>query len=182
VTVSFVANLRTPAVMLVGVSLAASGSIAGCGGDGGDARAGSSPDRPANTSAATPTSTGSSSGEGASCSDAAGDGAPLDLLTVTLTRVGDRLAVKFVTKGSPPAADTALYAVAVSSASGEKTRQLGVKFADGRQVAYFVFDMGAGQQQNLPGEALRKGRVLTASFPASAVDPRKPDRETRAGP
>jgi hypothetical protein len=63
-----------------------------------------------------------------------------------------------------------LWSVTAWSRSGDRAFQLGVKYLDGEQIAYFVFDVGGAQQQNLPGTPSLDGPVLTALFPYDAIE------------
>jgi hypothetical protein len=76
--------------------------------------------------------------------------------------------VEFKLTAQPPRRGTVLYSVTSSSMRGDRVRQLGVKYLNGQQIAYFVFD-GEGPQQNLAGSASRDGSRLTAAFPYDAL-------------
>lgn len=104
----------------------------------------------------------------ATCTDTTGDGKPADIRSITLRRASEQLLVQFKLTARPLSAGTVLYSILASSPNGDRALQLGVKYLDGQQIAYFVFD-GEGPQQNLPGNASRDGSLLTAAFPYDAV-------------
>jgi len=96
---------------------------------------------------------------GAGCNLSAPEGA-----TVQIVDVGDALMVTWEDSPVAPASTTGYY-VTVYDASGN-VGQLGIEYLDGRQSAYFIADLGAGQV-NLDGQADRDPRrkSLTARFP-----------------
>jgi hypothetical protein len=104
-----------------------------------------------------------------SCQDSMNDGQPLDIVSVTLTGQGDWLVVRFDTTEPPPLTGTVLWTVFASSVDGNESKQLGVKYLDGSQIAYFVYDFGTAQQENLFGTVDVDGSSMTASFPASML-------------
>jgi hypothetical protein len=78
--------------------------------------------------------------------------------------------VKFKLTARPPRVGIVLYSVTASSMKGDRVRQLGVKYLDGQQIAYFVFDPGGEPlQRNLAGNASRADSLLTAAFPYDAI-------------
>lgn len=88
----------------------------------------------------------------------------LEAATVQIVDVGDALMVTW--EGQPVAArGTTGYYVTVYDADGNGG-QLGVKYLDGEQIAYFIADLGAGQV-NLDGQPDqdRVRNALTARFP-----------------
>jgi hypothetical protein len=79
--------------------------------------------------------------------------------------------------GQPvPSNGTALYSATVFDDTGEHGVQLGVKYLDGEQIAYFVFSFDTYEQTNLNGAASVNGNTVSASFPAADLGPlRKAD-------
>jgi hypothetical protein len=139
---------------------------AGCAGSG-DGQGPTAATVPTTSLGAAPTTSSPVTTAAATCTDSTGDGRPADIKSVALRRDNDQLILRFKLTAPPPRTGTVLYSVMASSMSGDRIRQLGVKYLNGRQIAYFVFD-GEGQQ-NLPGSASRGGSLLTAAFPADAV-------------
>ena len=87
---------------------------------------------------------------------------------VTLKDSGDALVASFdgqrvVERG------TTLYAVTAFDDAGEIGVQLGMKFQDGKQIGYFVFDFGTSKQTNLEGSPERSGKTVRGTFPADAL-------------
>lgn len=69
--------------------------------------------------------------------------------------------------GQPvPRRGTALYSATVFDESGEYGDQLGMKFLNGKQVAYFVFSVDTSEQTNLDGAATVNGDTVSGTFPA----------------
>ena len=69
--------------------------------------------------------------------------------------------------GQPvPASGTALYSATIFDKTGEYGVQLGVKYLDGEQIAYFIFSMDTYKQTNLDGAATLSGDTVSATFPA----------------
>lgn len=72
--------------------------------------------------------------------------------------------------GQPvPPTGTALYSATVFDKTGEYGAQLGMKFLDGEQIAYFVFDFTTVEQANLDGDVIVNGDVVSGSFPADRL-------------
>lgn len=87
---------------------------------------------------------------------------------VTLEDAGDALTVTFT--GQPiTKSGTALYVATVWDEAGEVGRQLGAKYLDGKQIAYFVFDFDTSEQTNLDGSPEVSGKTIDGTFPASAL-------------
>jgi hypothetical protein len=141
---------------------------AGCGGSSGPASdrdetltASASPDRPIADESSMPPSGEEPEPDGAGCllvGSHAGE--------VQIVDVGNALMVTW--HGLPVAATgTTGYYVTVYDAVGN-AGQLGVKYLDGKQIAYFSGDLGSGQNQaNLEGRADRDQdrSSLVARFP-----------------
>ena len=69
--------------------------------------------------------------------------------------------------GQPvPPSGTALYSVTVFDKTGEYGVQLGVKYLDGKQTAYFIFSFDTNEQVNLDGTAVVEGNAVSGNFPA----------------
>ncbi len=64
-------------------------------------------------------------------------------------------------------AGTAGFYLNVSSENGNAAGQLGVKYLDGRQVAYFTF---LGTNKEISGSAQVTATSVTASFPMSELE------------
>jgi hypothetical protein len=68
--------------------------------------------------------------------------------------------------GQPvPSSGTALYSATIFDKTGEYGVQLGIKYLDGEQIAYFVFSEDAVEQSNLDGEATVDGDTVSGGFP-----------------
>jgi hypothetical protein len=105
-------------------------------------------------------------GSQAACADKAGDGKGQgDLTRVRLTSDGRSLTAAFATKSPVTSTDTVLYSIDAWNKDGSQGYQLGVKYLNGQQIAYFVFDQVAGKQVNLDGMAKIDGSTVTAKFP-----------------
>ena len=103
------------------------------------------------------------------CKDGSGDGGAIDFGGGKVRRDGDMLQVTWTLNDVPLATGTALYSVTASNADGTGTRQYGVKYQDGKQVGYFVFDFSTGKQQNVDGAANFNDSDLMANFPLSGL-------------
>jgi len=86
---------------------------------------------------------------------------------VTVEDDGDNLTATFTGTPIAPTDTTGLY-VSVYDSSGNNGGQMGAKFLDGEQIAYFVFDSGAANQVNLDGEADVSGSTVVLTFPKDA--------------
>jgi hypothetical protein len=90
--------------------------------------------------------------------------------TATLEQTADGLVMTF--KGLPvPASGTVLYSVTAYDIAGENGGQLGVKYQDGEQVGYFVFDFGDAEQTNLDGSPEVSGDTLSTSVADADLGP-----------
>lgn len=84
---------------------------------------------------------------------------------ITLSYTDDGFDLAF--KGQPvPTKGTALYSATVFDMTGEYGSQLGMKFLNGKQIAYFVFSMDTYEQANLDGTAIVNGDTVSGTFPA----------------
>ncbi|MDB5963493.1 MAG: hypothetical protein JWP59_4787 [Massilia sp.] len=90
--------------------------------------------------------------------------------TATLEQTSDGLVMTFA--GLPvPDTGTALYSVSAYDAAGEQGGQFGVKYQDGEQIAFFVFDFGTVEQTNLDGEAETSTDGITATAADADLGP-----------
>lgn len=90
--------------------------------------------------------------------------------TATLEQTADGLTMTF--KGVPvTSSGTALYSVSPYDAAGERGGQFGVKFHNGKQIAFFVFDFGSAEQTNLDSNADVSGDTVTASASDADLGP-----------
>lgn len=84
---------------------------------------------------------------------------------VTLLYTDEGFDLTFTGQPVPPRG-TALYSATVFDKSGEYGAQLGVKYLDGEQIAYFIFSEDLVKQTNLNGEATVDGDTVSGSFPS----------------
>lgn len=106
------------------------------------------------------------------CADAAGDGGTVDIQNVTLYAGSGGGVTAFFELAKPlPKSDTAMVGVFVSSADGERSRQLGIRWVDGQTPGPFVFDFGNSRQMNLDSDKVTEtaSQYIAADFPASTV-------------
>lgn len=131
-------------------------ALTGCGGsDETDSQTATPPTSGAPTSQS-PSTTPSDASQKATCKLEGKSGG-----TATLEQSEDGLTMTF--KGLPvPKSGTALYSVSPYDAAGETGGQFGVKFQNGEQIAFFVFDFGSAAQTNLDGEADVSGDTVSA--------------------
>lgn len=145
-------------------------ALAGCGGDGGKPEAVQTSNSPEPVETTEPTEIESTAPPtGRSCSDRAGDGRDVDLTGVKVNRESGDLVVTWTTAKALPASGTVLLSIFTATPEGDDAKQFGVKYIDGRQSGYFVFDMGDARQENVDGTARREGRVLIGTFPESGL-------------
>ena len=71
------------------------------------------------------------------------------LTAATLFKGTGSLLMKYEFDGPVPLSDTFLVGTFGRSADGNTIRQYGIKFLDGAEIAYFVFDHNAAKQTNL---------------------------------
>ena len=88
-----------------------------------------------------------------------------------LDRTANELRVTFTLVKPLPEAGSSGVFLNLSNPDGSVAMQTGVKWLDGAQIAYFVFDSGSAIQQNLSGEALVKGETIVATFPVDSLSP-----------
>lgn len=62
-----------------------------------------------------------------------------------------------------------LYSVTAFDEAGEVGVQLGMKFQNGEQIGYFVFDFVTYEQTNLDGSPEVAGKTVRGTFPADAL-------------
>ena len=98
------------------------------------------------------------------CKDAKSDATTDDLTSVALKRDGDLLDVTWTMVERCTGAGGAGFYLNVSSENGNAGGQLGVKYLDGRQVAYFT---SFGTNKEISGAAQVTAKSVTASFPMS---------------
>lgn len=128
-----------------------------------EAPASPSPVRTTNSSSPAPTAGNDS------CSDPAGDGGALDLTSVALERSGDGIRVTWTTASPPPASGSVLYSVTAARPDGSTVQQFGLKYQDGQQIGFFVFNFGSANQENLEGQVDGSGTTVTALFDSPSV-------------
>jgi hypothetical protein len=87
---------------------------------------------------------------------------------VTLEDTGDDLVATF---DGQPVTDrgTVLYSVTAWDEAGEVGVQLGMKYLDGEQIGYFVFDYVTSEQTNLDGSPEVNGKAVRGTFPDDAL-------------
>ena len=156
--------MTTSRTLLAGISIVALLGLTGCGGDdpsteGKASQTTPSSEAPASSSAPSPEAAK------ATCKLKGKSGG-----TATLEQTADGLTMTF--KGLPvPSSGTALYSVSPYDAAGEHGGQFGVKFQNGQQIAFFVFDFGSAQQTNIDGEADVSGDTVTATASDADLGP-----------
>ena len=101
------------------------------------------------------------------CKDAKSDAQRNDLTSVALKREGDYLDVTWTMVKRDTGAGTAGFYLNVASEDGHVGGQLGVRYVDGRQVAYFTF---FGIKKEILGSAQLTTKSVTASFPMSELE------------
>ncbi len=101
------------------------------------------------------------------CKDVKSDATTNDLTSVTLKRDGDFLNVTWTMVKRDTGAGTAGFYLNVTNENGSVGGWLGVKYLDGRQVAYFTF---LGTNKEISGSAQVTANSVTASFPMSDLE------------
>jgi hypothetical protein len=149
------------------VLLAAAALVTGCGSSQTPAKAQPSKDTPGTTSLTSsaplqPAPMGSNA-----CTDAKSDATTNDLISVALKRDGEYLDVTWTMVKRDTGTGTAGFYLNVASEAGNAGGQLGVKYLDGRQVAYFTF---LGTNKKISGSAQVTANSVTASFPMSELE------------
>lgn len=105
----------------------------------------------------------------ASCTDATGDGGPLDLTKVELLEGGEGLRATFgLAAPLDTASGSAQLSVMASSQDGNTARQLGVKWVDGESNV-FVFDIGSAKNEYVQVPPVVAGSSVQVTFPRSAI-------------
>jgi len=106
------------------------------------------------------------------CEDGAGDGGALDLKSVTIDAdESSEVTIVFDLNSPLPPTGTAELGIYVLSADGRLSRQLAVKWVDGKSTGPFVFDMGETTQDNVGEDNLmqKSDKYVVATFPGAAV-------------
>jgi hypothetical protein len=142
------------------VLLAATALVTGCG----------SSQTPAGAQPSTPKG-------GNACKDAKSDATTNDLTSVDLKRDGDFLNVTWTMVKRDTGAGTAGFYLIVAGENGSAGGWLGVKYLDGRQIAYFTF---LGTNKEISGSAQVTANSVTASFPMSELEQVGPNFEWQA--
>jgi len=104
--------------------------------------------------------------KGDACLDAKDDARTNDLTSVTLKRDGDYLDVTWTMVKRETGAGTTSFYLNVVSETGDASGQLGVRYLDGRQVAYPAFH---DTNKEISGSAQTTPTSVTASFPMSEL-------------
>jgi hypothetical protein len=161
--------MKAPRLLLVLVACATAGCVSG--GPEGSGPVAVDPVQKSQTAAPAATEAASPSRRTYSfCKDRLNEGGAIDLAGAQVQRNGGLLNVTWNLTDSPPEAGTALYSVTIVPDDGTGTRQYGVKYEGGRQVAYFVFDSATGKQQNVKDDAyLYDGDLQAANFPLNGL-------------
>jgi hypothetical protein len=105
--------------------------------------------------------------KGNACLDAKSDATTNDLTSVTLKRDGDYLDVTWTMVKRDTGAGAASFYLNVVSETGNASGQLGVRYLDGRQVAYPAFH---DTNKEISGSAQVTAKSVTASFPMSELE------------
>jgi hypothetical protein len=114
-----------------------------------------------------PSASGQIEPASASGKDPRGDGAKGDITSVKLDRTDTALNLTVTLVKRLPTNGASGVFVNLSSVDGDVAMQAGVKWADGAQIAYFVFDSASTKQKNLPGRATVSGNIIKATFPVA---------------
>jgi hypothetical protein len=159
--------MSSSALCCTTVLLAAAALVTGCGSSPTPAKAQPSKETPGTTSARSNTPLRAPPAGSNACKDAKSDATTNDLTSVALKRDGDFLDVTWTTVERYTGAGRAGFYLNLSSENGNAGGQLGVKYLDGRQVAYFTF---LGTNKEISGSAQVTGKSVTASFPMSELE------------
>lgn len=89
---------------------------------------------------------------------------------VSLEHTSEGFDLTFIGQPIPPSG-TALYSATVFDETGEHGAQLGMKYLDGEQIAYFIFSFDTYEQINLNGSALVSDNTVSGSFPTGDLGP-----------
>jgi hypothetical protein len=157
--------LKSRSILAATVLLAATALVTGCG---------LTPPAEAEPLKNTPGTTSSTSSaplqaapKGNACPDAKDDATTNDLTLVTLKRDGDYLDVTWTMVKRETGAGAANFYLNVVSETGNASGQLGVRYLDGRQVAYPTFH---DTNKEISGSAQTTPTSVTASFPMSELE------------
>ena len=101
------------------------------------------------------------------CTDAKNDATTNDLTSVVLKRAGDSLDVTWTMVRRETATGSAGFYLSLASEDGKTSGQLGVQYADGRQIAYFTFRGDTNKE--IAGTAQVTRTAVTGSFPMSQL-------------
>ena len=132
----------------------------------------SSPEPPATTKPATETSAASKAETGESiCKDKAGDSTSkvVDLAQARLLSDGTLMFATFNTVANIPTTGTVLYSMRAWSADGSKEYRFGAKFQDGQEIANFVED-GSAQQENITNGAVAADKQVSLRYPLAKLE------------
>ncbi len=103
------------------------------------------------------------------CRDPQNDSNTNDLTSVVLSRSGDYLNVRWEVAALHIGTGTAGFYVNLASEDGDEAGQVGVKYLDGQQIAYFTFTFDSVMQTNMSGDALVAADSITGAFPMSEL-------------
>jgi hypothetical protein len=145
-------------------------ALAACGGAGStaDPRPTTSPKQTAAASAQPSPSDTAAKVKGSNvCTDAKGDSSTNDLRSVALKRDGDFLEVTWTMVKRDTGAGTAGFYLGLASADGNAAGQFGVKYLDGRQIAYFTFQ---DTNKEITDAAKVTRTSVTGQFPMSELE------------
>jgi hypothetical protein len=159
--------MSPPALGCTAVLLAATALLTGCGSSQTPARAQPSKDTPGTASSTSSAPLQAELKGSNACKDAKSDATMNDLTSVALKRDGDYLDVTWTMVKRDTGVRTAGFYLNVASEDGNAAGQLGVKYLDGRQVAYFTF---LGTNKEISGSAQVTAKSVTASFPMSELE------------
>lgn len=126
----------------------------------------------ATTTSTTETSPASKAGIGESiCKDKAGDSTSklVDLAQARLLSDGTLMSATFDTVENVPTTGTVLYSVRAWSADGSTEYQFGAKFQDGQEIANFVAD-GSAQQENITNGAVAADKQISLRYPLAKLE------------
>jgi hypothetical protein len=106
------------------------------------------------------------------CKDKLGDSKSeaVDISRVRLLSDGSLMFMNFTTVADVPTTGTVLYSVTAWSTDGKTGYQLGVKFQDGTEIANFVFNLTAAQQENVTNGAIAAEKQVSTRYPLSMLE------------
>lgn len=123
------------------------------------------------TQAATPTK---DAAEGESeilesiCEDARGDG-ETDLHSARLLSDGTLMFLTYELEDDVPSSGTVLYSVTAWNDAGDAGYQIGTKFQNGQEIANFVYDMTASEQENITNGAVHADGQVSTRYPLDSL-------------